>query len=150
MWVVDAENGRVRLAVRVAHGKGSGNDEHPEQTLSFSDVDGSGASSLGVFRAAEVYVGSHPGLSLRLDGLEPGFNDLARQREIVVHQAAYAGDAWVHEHGFLGRSQGCFALDACVADRVIDTIRDGTLLVSYAPDPSWLKSSTFLHCAAYR
>ena len=86
--MADADTGRVRFAVRVAHGKGSGNDDHPERTLSFSDVDGSGASSLGVFRAAEVYVGDHPGLSLRLDGLEPGFNDLARPREIVVHQAA--------------------------------------------------------------
>ena len=48
--------------------------------------EGSHQTSLGLFRTADTYVGSN-GYSLRLDGLEPGVNDRARERAIVMHGA---------------------------------------------------------------
>ena len=84
LFVLDVASGRVRYAERVAHGRGSGENA----TERFSNRDGSHMTSLGVFRAGESYLGQH-GMSLRLDGLEPGFNDHARERAIVLHGAGY-------------------------------------------------------------
>ena len=46
-------------------------------------------SHLHLMRTAERYTGSY-GTSLRLDGLEPGFNDAVRSRAIVIHGATYS------------------------------------------------------------
>lgn len=142
LWVVDADRGRVLFHERVSHGKNSGED----LTTSFSNVKDSLQTSLGLFRTAETYVGQN-GYSLRLDGLEPGFNDRARERDIVVHGAEYNSDAHVAEFGRLGRSWGCPALPNSVARPLIDEIKEGTLLFSYYPDPAWLSSSAYLHCS---
>ena len=66
----------------VAHGRGSGENF----ATRFSNGDGSHQTSLGLFRTADTYVGTN-GYSLRLDGLEPGVNDRARERAIVMHGA---------------------------------------------------------------
>ena len=63
---------KLLLVERVAHGRGSGDNP----TTRFSNLPGSHQSSLGLFRTSETYVG-HNGYSLRLEGLEPGFNDRA-------------------------------------------------------------------------
>lgn len=141
LWVVDPRTGEVRFHERVAHGKNSGMRE----ATAFSNRDGSHTSSLGVFRAAETYVGKH-GRSLRLDGLEPGVNDKARDRAIVIHGAAYASEAFVAEHGRLGRSYGCPSLDPAVAQEVIDTLADGALIVAWYPDEAWTAGSPFAAC----
>lgn len=143
LWVLDVATGATLFHERVAHGRTTGELD----ATTFSNVPGSNASSLGLFRTAEVYVGKH-GRSLRLDGLDPGWNDRARDRAIVVHGASYSTLAHVERWGRLGRSQGCPALDPAVTDAVIDTIRDGTLLFAYAPDPAWLAGSDWLHCDA--
>ena len=142
LWVLDLSSGEVRFHERVAHGRNSGDN----LAVSFSNQPGSLQSSLGVFRTAETYVGEH-GTSLRLDGLEPGINDHARDRAIVMHGAPYVCDAVVGELGRLGRSQGCPALAPEVASDVIQTIEGGTLLVSWYPDSQWLSRSPFLHCS---
>lgn len=141
MWVVDLDEGKVLFRLRVAHGRASGED----RATWFSNELGSNASSLGLFRTAEVYQGRH-GRSLRLDGLEPGTNDRARERGIVVHSAPYCTPEHVARWGRLGRSQGCPALDPEVTDAVIDTIRDGTLLFAWYPDPEWQARSPLLSC----
>jgi hypothetical protein len=46
----------------------------------------------------------------------------------VIHPAEYAGAAFRALHGRLGRSFGCPSLDPAVAPRVIDAIRDGSVL----------------------
>jgi hypothetical protein len=92
-----------------------------------------------------VYLGQH-GYSLRLDGLERGVNDRARERAIVVHSARYASEEFAARHGRLGRSWGCPVLDPAVHRRVIDAIRGGTALFAYYPDPDWLSRSSFLEC----
>ena len=100
-------------------------------------------SSLGVFRALDAYRGTH-GPSLRLEGLEPGFNDHARERAIVLHGADYVSEAMIAAYGRLGRSWGCPAVRPGVAKKLIDAIRDGSLVVAYYPDTAWLGRSAFL------
>jgi hypothetical protein len=110
----------------------------------FSDRMNSHQSSLGVFVTDDTYVGNN-GYSLRLDGLEPGFNGRARDRAIVMHGAPYVDAKLSTSQGRLGRSWGCPALREAVAQEVIDTIRGGGVIFSYYPDPAWLETSRFLN-----
>ncbi len=136
-WVFDLEHRRLLFKELVAHGQGTGDNI----ALHFSNEVGSHATSLGLFRTvAEPYNGKH-GYSLRLDGLEPGFNDRARERMIIIHGAWYVSEDFARSNGRLGRSWGCPALDIAVARRVIDTIRGGSLLFAYGPDLRWLQTS---------
>jgi hypothetical protein len=48
--------------------------------------------------ARDAHVGSN-GYSLRLDGLEPGFNGRARERAIVMHGAPYVDAALAAKQG---------------------------------------------------
>ena len=140
LWVLDLERERVLFEELVAHGRGSGENFASR----FSNVDGSHQTSLGLFRTADTYVGSN-GYSLRLDGLERGVNDRARDRAIVMHGAPYVSEAHLRAIGRLGRSHGCPALSAAVARTVIDTIKNGSLVFAYYPDRQWLKGSRFLN-----
>jgi hypothetical protein len=98
---------------------------------------------LGLFVTAGIYQGKH-GYSLKLKGLEPGFNDKAEERAVVVHQAEYVSAAFAARYGRLGRSWGCPALDIAIARQVIDAIKGGSLVFAYFPDQTWLKNSSFL------
>jgi L,D-transpeptidase-like protein len=128
LWVLDLAHDRVLAHELVAHGRGSG-DDHARR---FSNRPGSLESSLGMFLTGGVYQGKH-GASLRLRGLDPGVNDRAEARAIVMHGAAYVSPDVVARLGRLGRSQGCPALSPAAAVRVIDLIRDGTVLYAYYP-----------------
>ena len=141
LWVFDLVNGALLFEEYVAHGKGSGEN----MATAFSDTLNSHQSSLGLFVARDTYVGSN-GYSLRLDGLEPGFNGHARERAIVMHGAPYVDAGLARQQGRLGRSWGCPALREAVARDVIDTVRDGGVIFSYFPDEEWLEGSSFLNC----
>lgn len=142
LWVFELQPARLLYAEHVAHGRGTGENlaQH------FSNVDGSHQSSLGLFRTAETYQGGN-GYSLRMDGLEPGVNDKARERQIVMHGAPYVNPEQALRQGRLGRSFGCPAVRKEVARGVIDTLKDGQLLFAYYPDQRWLTQSAFLQCA---
>ena len=141
MWIFDLGQGRLLLKDLVAHGKNSGNLE----ASAFSNIEGSHQSSIGLFKASESYRGVH-GYSLRLDGLEPGINDLARQRAIVIHGADYVSPDWVADYGRIGRSHGCPAVDNKVIQSVVDNLKGGQLVFKYYPDQKWLQTSSFLNC----
>jgi hypothetical protein len=143
LWVFDLRTGELRFRELVAHGKGSGEN----LATHFSDDTDSHQSSLGLFVTRETYVGSN-GYSLRLDGMEPGFNSRARERAIVMHGAPYVDPAVAAAQGRLGRSWGCPALREAVARDVIDFVRGGGVVFSYYPDQRWLETSRFLHCGA--
>jgi hypothetical protein len=143
LWVFDLHTGKILFNELVAHGRNSGDN----MATRFSDAMESRESSIGLFRTADTYIG-HNGYSLRLDGLEPGFNGHARDRAIVMHGAPYVDAGVANSNGRLGRSWGCPALREAVARQVIDTVRGGGVIFSYYPDPAWLKSSKFLNCAA--
>ena len=139
MWVFDLARGRLLYRELVAHGRNTG----ANLATRFSNSPGSRMSSLGMFRTAESYVGAN-GYSLRLDGLEPGFNDLARKRAIVIHGAPYVDGGIARGQGRLGRSLGCPAVRPAVARELIDRIRGGSLVFAYYPDPEWLQQSRLL------
>lgn len=143
LWLIDRTDGRVLRHLLVAHGRGSGENIASR----FSNRDGSLASSLGLFLTEETYVGKN-GYSMRLRGLEPGINDRARDRAIVLHGAPYVSPEFARVHGRLGRSWGCPAVELEVARPLIDQIRDGSLLFVYGPDRDWLAHSSFLVAAA--
>jgi len=127
LWVFDLRSHALLFDELVSHGRGSGKT----MATSFSNVPDSNKSSLGLFRTGEAYIGKH-GLSLRLDGLEPGVNDRARERAIVVHGASYVSAAVARVQGYLGRSLGCPAVRPEIARQLIETIKDGGLLYAYA------------------
>jgi hypothetical protein len=142
LWLFDLQNPRLLYSEYVAHGRGSGeNFAH-----AFSNVEGSHQSSLGLFLTEGTYIGGN-GYSLLLDGLEPGINDRARERRIVMHGADYVNPLQALRQGRLGRSFGCPALRPQVARAVIDDLKDGQLLFAYYPDPAWLKHSRYLSCS---
>jgi hypothetical protein len=143
LWVLDVPARQVLFHELVAHGEGSGDD----QAMSFSNRPGSRQSSLGVMRTEDTYVGSQ-GYSLRLSGLEPGVNDRARERHIVMHGADYVSAETAAALGRLGRSWGCPALPRGASRRVIDRIKGGSVVFAYYPDRDWLTGSRFLGCAA--
>jgi hypothetical protein len=145
LWVFDLPSRTLLHEELVAHGRGSG--EH--LASAFSNLLGSHQSSLGLFRTAETYQGGH-GYSLRLDGLEPGINHRARERDIVIHGAPYVSDATAQSLGRLGRSWGCPAVPLEVTRQLIDDIKGGQLLFAYYPDPGWLEASSSLACDAGR
>ncbi len=145
LWVFDVATGRLLFQELVAHGRNTG--EHHAQR--FSNVEGSKMSSLGLFQAADTYHGSN-GYSLRLRGLDAGFNDNAMARAIVMHGAPYVSEAIAERLGRLGRSWGCPAVRPEVARTVIDTLKGGALLFAYYPDRKWLNESPMLRCGETR
>ncbi|MCJ0826238.1 murein L,D-transpeptidase catalytic domain family protein [Luteimonas sp. 50] len=142
LWVFDLERGRLLYDEHVAHGSGSGENF----ATAFSNRDGSHQTSLGLFATADTYVGGN-GYSLRMDGLDPGFNDNARQRLIVMHGASYVDPVQARRQGRLGRSWGCPALRPQVAHAVIDTLKGGQLLFAYADEADWLSGSRWFGCS---
>jgi hypothetical protein len=142
LWVFDVQGGKLLHHELVAHGRGSGDN----YATSFSNAADSHQTSLGLFRTAETYVGGN-GYSMRLDGLEPGVNDNARARAIVMHGAWYVDPAVVAQQGRLGRSYGCPALRQQVARVVIDELKDRNLLFSYADNAAWLQRSRDFACS---
>ena len=143
LWVVDERTGRVLFRELVAHGKNTG----VREATAFSDTPGSNQSSLGLYVGAEPYIGKH-GLSLRLDGLEPGINGNARERAIVMHGAAYATPQFVEEHGRLGRSFGCPAVRPEIVQPLIEELQEGTPLFTWHDDSDWASLSALSGCSA--
>lgn len=141
LWIFDLQNEKLVLHDFVAHGNRSGDNF----ATSFSNTNGSHQSSIGLFRTAESYQGKH-GYSLRMDGLEPGFNDRARERAIVIHSADYVNPEWIKSQGRIGRSQGCPAVRPEIGRTVVDNLKGGQFMFSWYPDQEWLQSSIYLNC----
>jgi hypothetical protein len=145
LWVIDVESGRVLYEEWVSHGMGSprGSGGDMERALSFSNEHGTRKSCLGLFRTAETYQGKH-GYSVKLDGLEPGINDRARDRTIVMHSAHYVSEDRAEQH-LIGRSWGCPAVRPAISKDLINAINGGSIVWIYYPDSNWLQQSTFLN-----
>ncbi|MDO5505413.1 MAG: murein L,D-transpeptidase catalytic domain family protein [Pseudoxanthomonas suwonensis] len=143
LWVFDMAEAAPRLLYRehVAHGRGSG--ENLAQR--FSNVEGSLQTSLGLFRTAETYVGGN-GYSMRMDGLDAGLNDRARERLIVMHGAWYVDPDQAQRQGRLGRSEGCPAVRDAIARPLIDDLKQGHLLFAWHSDARWLPDGRYLNC----
>lgn len=145
LWVFDLQRNRLLLRDFVAHGRESGENFATQ----FSNSVGSYQSSLGLFRTEETYLGKH-GYSLRMDGLEQGVNDNARERALVIHAADYVNPRLVSKQGRIGRSLGCPAVRPEVARMVIDNLKGGQFMFSWYPDRRWLRNSDYLNCKPQR
>jgi hypothetical protein len=139
LWVFDLKARELVYEELVAHGQGSG----ANMATQFSNNDESHQTSLGLFVTRDTYVGRN-GYSLRLDGLDRGVNDRARERAIVMHGAPYVSEQYVKANGRLGRSWGCPAISAAVAKQMIDRVKGGGLVFAYYPDANWLTTSKYL------
>ena len=139
LWVLDMVDRKIVFKTLVAHGRNSGELYATE----FSDVPQSFQSSLGFYLASETYSGKH-GLSLRLDGLEPGINGHARDRAIVMHGADYVSQNFIQENGRLGRSQGCPAIPLEISETIINTIQGQSCLFIYQPGSRYVERSKLL------
>jgi L,D-transpeptidase catalytic domain len=126
LWVLDLDTGRVIYRELVAHGRRTGDNI----ARYFSNEMGSLMTSLGLFVTELPYIGQN-GYSLRLRGLDPGINDHAYDRAIVLHGAPYVSEANATRFGRLGRSWGCPAVRPAIARRLIDTVKGGTVLFAY-------------------
>jgi hypothetical protein len=142
LWVFDLAARTLLFHELVAHGRNSGEN----LATQFSNEPDSLASSIGLYSTRETYIGRN-GYSLRMDGLEPGINDRAFERDVVIHGADYVSNDFARANGRIGRSHGCPAVPTAAARPVIDTLKEGQLVFIYYPDTQWLKSSTFIHCA---
>ena len=136
LWVIDVARAKVLFHTLVAHGKASGADV----PMAFSNKGGSEMSSLGFYRTAPTtYTGKH-GLSLRLVGLDPGFNTNAESRAVVVHGAEYVCQDFVRTHGRLGRSQGCPALPVAETTAIVQAIKGGSVMYLHGPSGAGYRS----------
>jgi hypothetical protein len=139
LWVIDLTTRELLYEELVAHGQGTGG----LTANMFSNEPETHRTSLGLFKTDDTYVGKN-GYSLRLDGLDKGINDRARERAIVMHGAPYVSDAFVRANGRLGRSWGCPAIRNDIAKEMIDRVKGGGLVFAYYPDAKLLKSSKYL------
>lgn len=140
LYIIDMEKQELVMNTWVAHGKNSGG----EYATKFSNIPESLQSSLGFYVTSHTYIGKH-GLSLRLNGADPGFNDKALLRTIVIHGAAYVDEARLNAGMYMGRSWGCPAVPQKESATIINTIKNGTCLFIYHPDRKYLLTSKILN-----
>jgi len=123
LWVFDLGTRQLLFHTLVAHGHNSGENE----ATHFSNTDESNMSSLGFYVTGTQYEGKH-GHSLRLLGLDEGFNTNAAARSVVMHGADYVSEEFIRQNGRLGRSLGCPALPIAQYSQIIDALGDGSCL----------------------
>lgn len=128
LWVIDLDKNVVLFHTLVAHGRNTGE----EFAKDFSNQAESYKSSIGFYATGEIYNGKH-GMSLKLDGLEKGLNDNARERAVVMHGADYVSESFIRQNKRLGRSQGCPAVPVEMNEKIINVIKDKSCLFIYHP-----------------
>ncbi len=143
MWIVDLDKKELLLNTWVAHGQRTGEDK----AVKFSNINNSFQSSIGFYVTGEIYNGQH-GRSLRLDGMDEGYNTNARMRSIVVHGASYVSQGTIDALGRLGRSQGCPAVAPELASKVINTIEGKTVLFINSSEQKYASKYLDEHTAA--
>lgn len=139
LYVIDLLKRKLLFRTYVAHGRNSG-DLFAQK---FSNEVSSLQSSLGFYQTLGTYQGKH-GLSLKLKGLENGFNTNALDRAVVMHGADYVSEDFIRKIGRLGRSFGCPAVPYGIHKDIIETLKNGACLFVFSPNQNYLKKSTFL------
>lgn len=140
MYIIDMVNEELTMQTYVAHGRNSG----LEYASRFSNKPKSYQSSLGFYVTGHTYQGQH-GLALNLYGLEPGFNDMAARRKVVLHGSEYVGENYLKRSKYMGRSFGCPAIPKKESKALIHLIKNGTCLFIYHPDKKYIKGSRILN-----
>ncbi|SDX77156.1 murein L,D-transpeptidase catalytic domain family protein [Hymenobacter psychrophilus] len=138
LWVLDLESKQVKFHTLVAHGRNSGEN----MATTFSNENESNKSSLGFYVTEGEYVGKH-GRSLKLAGVDEGYNTNALMRSVVMHGADYVSEEFIRQNGRLGRSLGCPALPMDQKDAIIESIGGQTAMFINGPDTRY--SSKYLN-----
>ena len=140
MYVIDMNNRRLLYRTYVAHGIASGS----AYANSFSNRPQSYKSSLGFYVTRSTYFGCN-GLSLRIDGVERGFNNLANRRNIVIHGAPYVSERILHKYGVMGTTFGCPAIPEEMSKQIIPVLKNGSCFFIYYPSKRYLTRSAVLN-----
>jgi hypothetical protein len=140
LYIIDLQKVQVLYKTYVSHGAKSGK----EFAHQFSNSIASNKSSLGFYETFDTYIGGN-GYSLKLQGIESGFNDNANKRAIVLHGAPYVDERLVKTQGYIGRSWGCPAVPPALHRAIIDKIKNGTCLFIYSPNTQYLSNSKVLN-----
>jgi hypothetical protein len=140
LFILDIKKYKLLCTTWVAHGMRSG----LEYASHFSNTPESNQSSLGFYETGGTYEGKN-GFSMKLQGLENGFNSNAESRDIVMHAAPYVTAEMARERGFIGRSQGCPAVPLEMHKQIIDRIKGGSCLFIYGPDNNYLSHSRIIN-----
>jgi len=140
LYILDLNSGKILFNTYVSHGRNSGST----YATSFSNKTDSYKSSLGFLITAETYIGDN-GYSLRLDGLEKGFNDNVRNRAIVMHGSNYVSGERATDGIMMGRSFGCPAVPAAQVRDIVDCIKGGSCIFNYYPDKKYTQNSKILN-----
>jgi hypothetical protein len=140
MYVIDVRNKKLLYRSYVAHGINSGE----EFANSFSNRPDSHKSSLGFYVTRNTYFGSN-GLSLRIDGVDKGFNNMASQRNIVIHGARYVSERILRKYGMMGTTFGCPAIPTEMSQQIIPLLKNGTCFFIYYPSKKYLSHSSVLN-----
>ncbi|RSK51228.1 murein L,D-transpeptidase catalytic domain family protein [Hymenobacter rigui] len=138
LWVLDLAAKQVKFHTLVAHGHNSGEN----MATNFSNENESNMSSLGFYVTQGEYQGKH-GRSLKLQGLDEGYNTNALSRSVVMHGADYVSEEFIRQNGRLGRSLGCPALPMDQKDAIIEAVEGQTCLFLNGPDQAY--SSKYLN-----
>ena len=139
-FILDLNRLELLCNTYVSHGSNSGK----EYASHFSNTPESNQSSLGFYETGGTYIGKN-GYSLKLFGLEKGFNDNAENRAIVLHGAPYVNEELARSRGYIGRSQGCPAIPVQLHKKIINEIKAGTCLFIYSPDTNYLLHSPVIN-----
>lgn len=139
LYVLDMVNCKLLFHTLVAHGRNSGK----EFATNFSNKISSNKSSPGFYLTGQTYYGGN-GYSLKLLGLEPGINDKAMTRAIVMHGADYVDESYIPKLGYIGRSQGCPAVPVKYARPIINALKGGSCLYIYTADEQYTLRSAML------
>lgn len=140
LYVIDVQHRKVLYRTYVAHGQNSGE----EYASSFSNEPESFKSSLGFYVTDKIYYGRN-GLSLRLNGVDMGYNDRAMKRKIVLHGSTYVGDKYIQDYGTTGTSLGCPAIPSTISGKIIKLVKNGSCLFIYHPTQQYLDNSTIIN-----
>ena len=140
MYVIDVRNRRLLYRTFVAHGINSGE----EFANSFSNKMESCKSSLGFYVTTSTYTGMN-GLSLRIEGVDRGFNDNAARRSIVIHGASYVSRRILNKYGVMGTTFGCPAIPDEMSSQIIPVVKNGSCFFIYYPSKKYLAQSPVLN-----
>jgi hypothetical protein len=140
LYIIDVRNHRLLYHTFVAHGINSGR----EFANNFSNKMESGKSSLGFYITTSTYVGVN-GLSLRIEGMDKGFNDNAARRAVVIHGATYVSTRILHKYGVMGTTFGCPAIPDEMSTQIIPVVKNGSCWFIYYPSKQYLAQSPVLN-----
>ncbi|MFT7613674.1 MAG: hypothetical protein ACI9J3_002649 [Parvicellaceae bacterium] len=141
MFIIDVEKNEIVHKSLVAHGMETGDLD----AATFSNEHDSHMSSLGFYITGRVYRGKHEE-SIKLHGLERGFNDNAYDRGVVIHRADYCDRDFLESNSnVLGRSYGCPAVPFNEYDKLLNMVRDGSCFFIYYPDKDYLRESRMVN-----